>query len=157
MSFFSSRSRPIARPARRSAPAIAIGQHVFVDSAGNHSGSVALADVSGKVVSAVHLADGLEVEVVAWRPRGPSETRYRVRAPDDVDGWLPAENLRRDLVAVPLVDPSGAVRPVGIADDSGGRPFGQRSHVARAPVSLPLVPGLAQPVADSGGRRFGQH
>jgi len=135
---------------------MAIGQRVFVDSAGSRSGSVALADVSGKILSAVHLADGFEVEVVAWRPRGANETRYRVRAPDGVDGWLSAENLRKALVPAPRVEPSSPARATMVADP-GGRPFGQRSHTEHLPSSAPLGPAPARTVVDAGGRRFGQH
>ena len=178
LAFLSSRSRP-ARPASRSGPVMAIGQRVFVDSAGSRSGSVALADVSGKIPSAVNLADGSEVEVVAWRPRGANETRYRVRAPHGVDGWLPAENLRRALLPVVPLEPSTVARAT-TAEDTGGRRFGQRSHPESRPSSVEdtsgrrfgqrsypesrpsspasLTPGQLPPtVVDTGGRRFGQH
>jgi hypothetical protein len=132
---------------------MAIGQRVFVDSAGSRSGVVALADVSGKIVSAVHLADGAEVQVVAWRPRGSNETRYRVQAPHGIDGWLPAENLRSAFVAVPRVEPGTPARAVA---ESDGRPFGQRRHPERAPE--PVRPERVPAFADDGGpsRRFGQ-
>jgi hypothetical protein len=133
---------------------MAIGQRVFVDSAGNRSGSVALADVSGKVVSPVQLADGVEVRVLEWRPRGTNETRYRVQAPHGVNGWLPAENLRIALVAVPRVEP--ARRPYApMVADTGGRRFGQHNHTERP--SEPVAPEPARTVSDTGGRRFGQH
>jgi hypothetical protein len=133
---------------------MAIGQRVFVDSAGSPSGSVPLGDLSGKIASAVRLADGDEVRVLEWRPRGANETRYRVQAPHGVDGWLPAENLRSTLVAVPRVAPAGPPRTTMVAD-SGGRRFGQRVHPERP--SAPVGSAPVQPVADSVGRRFGQH
>ena len=156
MAFISSRSRPVPRPASRSTPVMAVGQHVFVNSAGNRSGSVALADVSGKVLSAVHLADGIEVEVVAWRQRGASDTRYRVRAPHGADGWLPAENLRRTLVPLPPPEPPTPAQATSVADASGRR-FGQRSHPERPPSSGSLTPAQPTSVVETGGRRFGQH
>ena len=156
MAFTPSRSRPASRPPSRSTPVMAIGQRAFVDSAGNPSGSVALTDVSGKVFSAVHLADGVEVEVVAWRPRGATETRYRVRAPQGVDGWLLAENLRRELVRPPAPGPSTPPQAPPVPD-VGGRRFGQRSETARPPSSGSPAPAQPAPVVDGGGRRFGQH
>ena len=147
MAFYSSRGRPVARPPSRSGPVMAVGQHVFVDSAGSRSGSVPLGDVSGKVVSAVQLADGVEVRVLEWRPRGTNETRYRVQAPHGVDGWLPAENLRSALVAVPRVESASPPQATTVAD-SGGRRFGQPAD--------PASPPRATTVADSGTRRFGQ-
>lgn len=135
---------------------MAIGQRVFIASTGSHSGSVALADVSGDVLSAVHLADGIEVEVIAWRPRGKSGTRYRVRAPQGVDGWLPAENLRCALVPVPLLEPAPPTRATTVAD-TGGRRFGQRAHTELPPSSVSPTPAQPLPIVHAGGRRFGQH
>ena len=159
--FISSRSRPVPRPPSRSTPVMAVGQRVFVNSAGNRSGSVTLADVSGKVLSTVHLADGIEVEVVAWRPCGVSGTRYRVREPHGADGWLPAENLRRVLTPLPPPEPPTSAQ-ARIVADAGGRRFGQRSQPERAPsaASLPptsLPPARPAPAVAGGGRRFGQH
>ena len=59
---------------------VAIGQHVFVNCRTGAERSVLLGDEGGKVMSTTSLADGVEVEVMAWRPRGPTDTRYRVRA-----------------------------------------------------------------------------
>jgi hypothetical protein len=134
---------------------IAVGQHVFVNSIASPSRPVALGNESGTVLSGVYLVDGLEVEVLAWRPRGASDTRYRVRAPDGEDGWLPAVNLRKSLVAPPppaTPTPAQAMVPT----ESDGRPFGQRAHVARGSVPGPVSPATARPAA-GGGRRFGQH
>src|SRR5436309_5181995 len=69
---FPSRRRSVPRPLRDSAPVMAVGQRVFVNSTSDPSGSVALGDESGKGFAAVHLADGVEVEVIAWRPGGAS-------------------------------------------------------------------------------------
>jgi hypothetical protein len=124
VAFIPSRSRRVAPPPSRSGPVIAVGQRVLVNSAGNRSGSVTLADVSGKVLSAVHLADGIEVEVVAWQPRGASDTRYRVRASNGADGWLPAANLRTVLVPLPPPEPPTPAPATTVADASRRR-FGQ--------------------------------
>jgi len=120
LALFPSRSRS-AQPPSRSTPVIAVGQRVYVNCPGNRSGSVILGDASGKVLSAVHLADGVEVEVIAWRPRGSSDARYRVRASaDGADGWLPADNLLRALVPRPEPAPPRA-QEVPVADTSRRR------------------------------------
>ncbi len=155
MAFPSFRKRVVGRPPTRSGPVMAIGQRVFVDSAGNRSGSVALGDVSGKNPSAVHLVDGSEVQVVAWRPRGANETRYRVQTAQGVDGWLPAENLRSGLVAVPRTEPSVVAPPATMGASSGTRPFGQRRHSEGA--SDVVAPDSVREATDGSGRRFGQH
>jgi hypothetical protein len=135
---------------------IAIGQRVFVNCPGNRSGAVFLADESGKVVSAVHLADGVEVEVVAWRPGGAHDTRYRVRTQSNgADGWLPADNLRKVLVPLPAPEPSTA--PATPVTDADGRRFGQRTQTDRPPPPASPTPVRWGPAADAAGRRFGQH
>src|SRR5256886_17634907 len=95
LAFYSSRGRPIVRPPSRSGPVMAIGQRVFVDSAGSRSGSVPLADMSGEVVSAVPLADGVEVRVLEWRPRGRNGPPYWVPGPARVDGRRPSRDRPR--------------------------------------------------------------
>jgi len=155
LALFPSRNRPVTRPRARAMPVMAVGHRVFVHCAGNRLGSVPLADVSGKVLSAVHLADGSAVEVVAWRPRGASDTRYRVRAPHGVDGWLPAENLRPALVPLPPPETPTPAQATPGADASGPR-FGQRFQPERPPAYGPRMPEPPTPVA-GGGRRFGQH
>jgi len=152
---FPFRSRSIPRPPSRSTPVIAVGRRVFVHCPGSRSGSVVLADESGKVLSAVHLADGVEVEVVAWRPRVAGDAHYRVRAPSNgADGWLPAVNLRSVLVPLPAPEPPAVqANPV---TDAGGRRFGQRSQTGQPPASgSPTTAELAL-APDADGRRFGQ-
>jgi len=131
---------------------MAVGQHVFVNCPEERTGSVVLADESGKVMSAVHLADGVEVEVIAWRPRGASGTRYRVRRPSDsADGWLSSTNLRKTAIA-----PPAPARETVVSDDGGSRPFGQQSHTERVRVSHAPSPVEPLPSDESRGRRFGQ-
>src|SRR5258706_6162281 len=93
LAFIRHRAAATRRPPSPSLPVLAVGQRVFVNTVGEHSGSVALGDVSGKVLSAMYLVDGTEVQVVAWRPNGRSNTRYRVQSSEGADGWLAAENL----------------------------------------------------------------
>src|SRR5438045_1606133 len=97
---FPPRSRPTPRPP--SPAAIAVGQRVFVHCPDGRRGSVLVLDQNGKNLSSpVHLADGVEVEVVAWQPVA-GDAHYRVCAPSiDADGWLSAANLRNVLVPLP--------------------------------------------------------
>ena len=135
MAFFSSRDRSAPRLPSRKSPVIAVGQRVFVNCSSNPSGSVALANQNGKVLPGMHLADGVEVEVVAWRPRVAGDAHYRVRAPSSgADGWLPAGNLRRVLSPVPAPEtpPPQATsgerpREQPSPAEARGRRFGERS------------------------------
>ena len=127
-----SRARSVPSSSRRALPVIAIGQRVFVNCPeSGASGTLFLGDETGKVISAQRVADGLEVEVIAWRPRGAAETRYRVRVPSTgADGWLPAGNLRKSLVPLSAQDspgssPSASDAPDRRSDDRARR-FGQR-------------------------------
>ena len=125
-----SRGRSVGRPSGSSTPVLAVGQRVFVNCPGDRTGSVVLTDTSGQVPSS-SLADGVEVEVLEWRPRGAGGTRYRVRAGrDGADGWLHASNLRTVLVPPPAAEPRTPPQPA--ADTaSTGRRFGQRSWPQR--------------------------
>jgi hypothetical protein len=151
---FPPRNRPIPPPP--SPAALAVGQRVFVHCPDGRRGSVPLLDQNGKHIrSAVHLADGVEVEVVAWQPVA-GNAHYRVRAPStDADGWLSGGNLRNSLV--PLPPPERLAAHTTAVIDPGERPFGQRSHTRQSPASG--SPTTAEPALDSddGRRGFGQH
>ena len=68
-----------------------VGSHAFV---AHQQGDVSLDDGSGKVAVG-ELADGTEVEIIAWRPRRAS-TLYRVRATESrIEGWVSVTSLRR--------------------------------------------------------------
>lgn len=149
MAFPSSR-RSLPRPPRLGV-VLAVGQHVFVNSTDSPPRPVALGDESGKLLSGEHLIDGVEVEVLAWRPRGASDTRYRVRGPSGSDGWLPAGNLRKSLVAPPLASPTPDQLSVPTKNDV--RPFGQRSHAGLHSLPPRTSP---PPSVANGGRRFGK-
>jgi hypothetical protein len=56
------------------------------------------------------LADGVEVEVLAWRPAGADGPRYRVRCSDPaVEGWLGGANLALAPAVVAVARTSVAV------------------------------------------------
>ena len=67
----------------------AVGRRVYVAGSGALDGRVALTDDAGENAVAT-VADGTEVEILAWRPRGSAGTRYRVRSHD-----LPCRRPRR--------------------------------------------------------------
>ena len=164
LAFFPTRARSTPRASRSSLPTIAIGRLVFVNChPSDRSGAVFLADESGKVISAVRVADGLEVEVIAWRPRGAAETRYRVRVRSTgAEGWLPAENLRTVLIPLPPPAPpaAAALTPARATPIAGSRRrFGQHFDAAPARTASSSSPasGSPAPSGDDRGRRFGQH
>ena len=94
----------------------AVGQRVYVNRLGTGFVHVDLMNDEGTTTIA-SLADGLEVMVVAWKPRGSTGTRYRVRCTHDgVEGWLAAANLRRTRAVASPALPSGP--PAKSAPDS---------------------------------------
>jgi hypothetical protein len=118
-------------PARRRTSVFAVGRRVYVACSGDSLAHVALTDDAG-VDARTRLADGTEVEILAWRPRGSDETRYRVRSTGNgIEGWLAVDNLRGTQVGVsppaeppPSVMGSVPLRPAGFQDPK--RRFGQR-------------------------------
>ena len=124
MAFMSSRQRAPQTP-RKVRIVLAVGQRVFVNSPATPGRPVLLTDEHGIPV-AMGLHDGVEVEVLAWRPRGSAGTRYRVRdRVNGADGWLAAEELRATVIApVPLV--TEPVVSSSSNNPSGSRPFGSR-------------------------------
>lgn len=89
------RSTVPAPPNRRSLGVVfAVGRHVFVACPSTRTAGVTLTDDAGAHACG-KLRDGTEVEIVAWRPRGPDGTRYLVRSSHKgVEGWLGATDLR---------------------------------------------------------------
>jgi hypothetical protein len=80
----------------------AIGRRVYVACPGDRRARVTLTDGAG-AVGVDTLADGSEVEILAWRPHA-AETRYRVRSTrDGFEGWLAAGSLRSARSAVASV------------------------------------------------------
>jgi hypothetical protein len=111
-------------PKTRPATILSVGRRAYV----NCRGRVALALDDGRN-SPNSLADGAEVEILAWRPLGNRGTRYRVRAQQDGhEGWLAAEALRQTAVPVPN-EPAAQEKPVAAARPlprDTHRKFGQR-------------------------------
>ena len=121
MPFNPGRSRA-PQPKRESRVVFAVGRRVFVHGASDDGHPVMLTDRQGNPVTA-GLRDGAEVEVLEWRPRGASGTRYRVRgAQDGFDGWLAADELR-EVAMRPAAAPEVPERRPEVI----GRPFGWRA------------------------------
>ena len=152
MTPFPPRSRSISRPS--SPPALAVGQRVFIHCPDGRWGAVLLLDQNGKNLRpAVHMADGVEVEVVACRSVA-DDAHYRVRAPSShTDGWVSAVNLRNS----PVPPPGRLAAQTTPVNDPGGRPFGQRSHTRQSPASGSPTAAEPAPDSDDGRRGFGQH
>ena len=118
---------PRISPQPRQAKAVlSAGRRVFVNCPGVPRG-VALTDDEGK--SASWLTDGAEVEILAWRPRGGSGTRYRVQSTlDHAEGWLAAEELRasRDPALPALPEAVPRQETPSVDREAMPRRFGQR-------------------------------
>jgi len=75
-----------------------VGRHAFVHCPLHHTQlgrGVPLIDGSGRLLDN-DLADGQEVEIVAWRPRSRDGLAYQVRRlSDGTEWWIPALYLRR--------------------------------------------------------------
>jgi hypothetical protein len=90
---------------------------VFV-TCGNAQRGVTLTDGTGDTALGT-LVDGAEVEILAWQPRGPGGTRYRIRpVAGVVEGWVGATNLRAPVTPDP---PPAAVLPAPSRSTHTGR------------------------------------
>jgi len=120
-------------PARDTRPVLSVGRRVFLNCPKGDHRRVTLTDDAGQ--STRHsLADGVEVEILAWRPRAPGGARYRVQVMggDRIEGWLGAADLRPALVPVTSPPPQAAANREEAAQrrkaqENSGRKFGQRS------------------------------
>jgi hypothetical protein len=114
---------------------LSVGRRVFLNCPPGDHRRVTLTDDAGQTTRH-SLADGVEVEILAWRPHAPGGARYRVQVmgPDRIEGWLGAADLRPALVPAP--PPAPATRPATREEpaparkvrDDGGRKFGSRSR-----------------------------
>jgi hypothetical protein len=115
---------------RTRASVFAVGRRVYVACVGERLAQVALTDDGGADARTV-LADGTEVEILAWRPRGSRGTRYHVRATrNGREGWLAVENLRAtpSAVSAPVAPAPAATDPAPSRMTASGdskRRFGQ--------------------------------
>ena len=112
---------PTARPSRASSPVLSVGRRVVVRCT-REEGSVALTDALG-TTDAGSLPDGAEVEILAWRPRGPGGARYQVQSTRDrLEGWVSADHLR-----APAALARAAAEPQPAPVEDSPRRFGRRS------------------------------
>jgi hypothetical protein len=90
-------SKPVPRRAKKE-PVFGVGWRAFVNWAGSAEQSscpVPLADSRGLPL-ANDLADGDEVEILAWRPRSREGVSYQIqRLSDGSHWWITAAYLRR--------------------------------------------------------------
>ena len=106
-------------PGSKAPPVLGIGSRVLVASRSGRSGQVTLTDDAGTSAVAT-VGDGVEVEILAWRPRRGGETRYRVASTSGgVEGWLGVTSLRPR-------QPSPSAKPASAAAPSKGRERGTR-------------------------------
>jgi len=118
-------------PGRRQGSVFAVGRRVYVACSGGHPADVTLTDAAG-ADALTRLADGTEVEILAWRPRGSDGTRYCVRATHNgLVGWLPVDNLRNTRAAVPVAaeapSATGGDSLPAVEPKDRTRRFGQRA------------------------------
>jgi hypothetical protein len=125
------RNQPRTDPRVRG-PIFAVGQRVSVKASGGFPPRVTLKNASGRAACGT-LADGSEVEILAWRPGGSRGTLYCVRCTGSgIEGWLGVASLcdpesarSSSETAVPSATTSSvASQAEGSADT--GRRFGQR-------------------------------
>jgi hypothetical protein len=125
MRFESSRQRGVVAP-RATQVVLAVGQRAFVHHPGDSPYPVAMTDDQG-VPAPAAMRDGDEVEILAWRPRGSTGTRYRVRRhADGAHGWLAATELRRTAVRPAPATAEASSQPSPRHYDTH-RPFGSRA------------------------------
>ena len=81
-------------PVRTRAPIFAVGWRAYVASPGDGPARLTSTEEAGSDAGGTSLADGTEVEILAWRPRS-NGTRYRVRSTRaGLEGWIAAGALR---------------------------------------------------------------
>jgi hypothetical protein len=96
----------------KKAPVFCVGWHAFVNwpqPAGTTPRPVPMTDAAGMPI-ANDLADGQEVEIVAWRPRAREGVAYHIRRRTDGSEWWIAVAYLRHLRQAPVL-----VGAVGVA------------------------------------------
>lgn len=131
------RMQPPPRP--KEGPVLAVGGRAVVTSQAGGSDRVTLTDDNGTNALAT-LKDGVEVQVVAWRPRRGA-TRYRVVSLDGrFEGWLGAASLKPCLPPPP--PPPVAV----VAKPSPALPI-RAARAATSPRARTTTPAIAKGAA----------
>jgi len=136
-----------ARPqsGAKSVPTIGVGWRAVVRSGG--SPNVTLTDEAG-IATLANVADGIEVEILAWRPTRGGEARYRVvTTSGGVEGWLGAAKLqRREIPFVP--------KPVAAAPSPPVAALAATARKTTTPARRrePVTNGRASRVRGSGAR-----
>lgn len=94
-------------PPSKGHPVLGVGSRVIVTCRGAGADRVTLMDASGTSALAT-VANGVEVEILAWHPRRGGETRYRVvSTKGGVEGWLGAGSLQpRPPSPLPIAPPA---------------------------------------------------
>jgi len=106
---------------------LAVGWRVLVASSAGRGHRVTLTDGDGTTALAT-LADGAEVEILAWRPRRSGATLYRVRpTAGGTEGWLSGASMKpRPALPVQKVQSIAAARrqppPQDVASKTVKRP-----------------------------------
>lgn len=100
-------------PTPKAPPSLGVGSRALVTCSAGGTEGVTLTDDTGTSVLTT-VANGVEVEILAWRPRRGSDTRYRVVSTGGgVEGWLGAKNLQARPSAAPSVKAPATVAPAG--------------------------------------------
>ena len=114
---------------------LGIGTRVLVTSGSGRSDRVTLTDDSGTSTLGT-VPDGVEVEIVAWRPRRGGDTRYRVVTTGDrVEGWLGAGSLKPRPAPPPPPRPLVAAAPPARVVTSSRAPLRAAAPVAASAAS----------------------
>src|SRR5262249_42843256 len=102
--------QPPSAPQKKEDPILAVGRLAVVTCRSEKSDRGTLTDENGTAALAP-VADGVEVEILAWRPRRGGGTRYRVvPTKGGVEGWVGAASLKaREIPPPPRV--AAAARP----------------------------------------------
>ena len=145
-SFASIRPQPTAKDQ----PVLGVGSRVLVTCRGSGAGGVTLMDDAGTSAVAT-VREGVEVEILAWRPRRGADTRYRViPTAGGTEGWLVGSNLeRRQPPPAPklLVPAKPAAKPVP-AKLPSAKPVTAKPVLAKPVVAKPVVAKPAVTSAD---------
>ncbi len=137
------------QPTGKDRTVLGVGSRVLVTSRSGGSGRVTLTDDNG-TTALTTIATGVEVEILAWRPRRGGDTRYRVvLTTGGVEGWVGAESLRPH--------PPAPVPKVAVAVAPSARPVSPIPTASRESQRTRRAPVVAEngrsPKSTRSGRR----